>query len=106
MAEIYEMPPEKIVGIERFQSNGGAETWRAEARSKATAVFAQLAKHCAEQGVLADLTRAKWFVDYDISMMVDRVIVQAPFTGRGLRPLSNIMVSGTFDDRMQAVGNG
>lgn len=79
-----------------------------DARLGAAQVFREVATYCARHGVLADLHRACWFIDYDISMMVDRIHVQAPLVGEtrwwGRAPAG--LESGTFDREMKAITDG
>lgn len=98
-AEIVLMD-DRIIGIEALPD---LELDRAAILEAATAVFQELATYCAEHGVLANLHRAYWFVDYDVSVMVDRITVQAPIGPGGPIGSPAGLTAGGFDSRMKAI---
>lgn len=104
MAEIFEQH-DRVVAVARVDipPPGVRPT---KIRLAATEVFAELAAYCAEKGVLADLTRANWMLDYDLNMMTDRVVVQAPLMGQPLALPASVDMGGTFDGEMRAIGRG
>lgn len=76
-----------------------------QALGDATKVFERVATWCAKEGILADLTRAHWFIDYDVNNMTDRVVVRAPLQGvRGpAGPPVGATFKGTFNEQMKAM---